>query len=54
MSKKRTITIKVAPAKQRFGATEWGGRGKTAHDSRPKRLRTRAANRRAAIADGTS
>lgn len=54
MARKHKIeTIKITPPKARMGATEWGGHGKTAHDSRPKRLRTRSADNRRAIADAS-
>jgi hypothetical protein len=53
MTKKRTITITVKTPKPRTGPVEWGGRDKTRHDSRPRRLRTRRARNRQAIADAT-
>lgn len=54
MARKRKIeTIYITLPKPRMGATKWGGYGKTAHDSRPKRRRTRFARRQQAITDAS-
>jgi len=49
----KKITITIKPPKPRTGSVQWGGRGKTRHDSRPRRVRTRATRNGRAIADAS-